>query len=118
MSKFLFPPSIPSRPTYGVLERRDGIFHIIIAEDEGAEAIIDFVGSDKKFLNKAHIIFVATKSGEKYVSRLKSLSIGAILCWAKLFSFSATAAKSFRGCQNGFTILFDWHRRIYGAGTK
>lgn len=74
MSKFLFPPSIPSRPTYGVLERRDGIFHIIIAEDEGAEAIIDFVGSDKKFLNKAHIIFVAPKSGEKYVSRLKSLA--------------------------------------------
>ena len=73
MSKFVFPPSIHSRPTYGVLERRDGIFHIIIAEDEGAEAVIDFVGSDKVFLNKSHIIFVATKSGEKYVSRLKSL---------------------------------------------
>ena len=73
MSKFVFPPSIHSRPTYGVLERRDGIFHIIIAEDEGAEAVIDFVGSDKFFLNKSHIIFVTTKSGEKYVSRLKSL---------------------------------------------
>ena len=73
MSKFVFPPSIHSRPTYGVLERRDGIFHIIIVEDEGAEAVIDCVGSDKNFLNKTHIIFVATKSGEKYVSRLKSL---------------------------------------------
>ena len=73
MSKFVFPPSIHSRPIYGVLERRDGTFHIIVAEDEGAEAVIDFAGSDKDFFNKAHIIFIARKSGEKYIKKLKSL---------------------------------------------
>lgn len=74
MSKFLFPPSILSRPTYGVLERRDGMFHIIIAEDEGAEAVIHFTDSDRGFLDKSHIIFIAKTSGDKYLKGLKSLS--------------------------------------------
>ncbi|MDB3860466.1 hypothetical protein N9301_03205 [Paracoccaceae bacterium] len=73
MSKFVFPPSILSRPTYGVLERRDGMFHIIIAEDEGAEAVIHFTGSDRDFLDKSHIIFIAKTSGDKYLKGLKSL---------------------------------------------
>ena len=46
MPKFEFPPSILSRPVYGVLEARAGHQHLMIADAEGAEAILDIATPD------------------------------------------------------------------------
>ena len=43
MTKTEFPPSMISRPVYGVLEPRPGAFHLIVADGEGAEAVAEMV---------------------------------------------------------------------------
>ena len=43
MTKTEFPPSIKSRPVYGVLEPRPGAMHLIVADGEGAGAVADLV---------------------------------------------------------------------------
>lgn len=67
MSKFQFPESILSRPIYGTLEPRPGKSHLMIADAEGAEAIIDLAAKDADLIKKAHIIFIPKESnfGEK-----------------------------------------------------
>ena len=56
MPKFEFPTSILSRPVYGVLEARAGHQHLMIADAEGAEAILDIAtprpyGQDPYYLH-------------------------------------------------------------------
>ncbi|MGO1119180.1 dimethylamine monooxygenase subunit DmmA family protein [Rhodovibrionaceae bacterium A322] len=59
MSKTPFEPSIASRPVYGTLEPRRGKHHLIIADAEGAEAILDLAKSaPEDFFSKAHIIYI------------------------------------------------------------
>ena len=41
MTKTVFEPSIKSRPTYGVLEPRPGTAHLMVADAEGAQALLD-----------------------------------------------------------------------------
>lgn len=61
MSKFEFPPSIRSRPIWGTLEPRAGKHHVMIADAEGAEALVDVV--TPQIAAAAHIIFVANGTG-------------------------------------------------------
>ncbi|WP_371169010.1 dimethylamine monooxygenase subunit DmmA family protein [Aliiroseovarius sp. 2305UL8-7] len=65
MSKFEFPPSIKSRPVWGTLQARPGHHHLMIADAEGAEAILDVATPD--LMAKTHIIFIAkgTDHGQK-----------------------------------------------------
>ena len=56
MSKFAFPPSIRSRPVYGTLEPREGAAHLMIADAEGAQAIIDM--ATPAMMEKTHIIYI------------------------------------------------------------
>lgn len=58
MSKFQFPESIKSRPVYGTLEARPGKSHLMIADAEGAEAIIDLAKLNPALIKNAHIIFI------------------------------------------------------------
>ena len=57
MSKFEFPQSIRSRPVWGTLEPRAGKHHLMIADAEGAEAILDV--ATPELMAGAHIIFIA-----------------------------------------------------------
>ena len=41
MAKTEFPEAIKSRPVYGELEPRKGKAHLLIADSEGAQAILD-----------------------------------------------------------------------------
>ncbi|TIW01038.1 MAG: hypothetical protein E5V85_01435 [Mesorhizobium sp.] len=67
--------SIPSRPVYGVLEVRPGRLHLMVADAEGAEAILDLAAAAPPgFFGAAHIIYVPKKSGDKFVPRLKELA--------------------------------------------
>ncbi|MFP7674849.1 dimethylamine monooxygenase subunit DmmA [Marivita sp. S0852] len=74
MSKFQFPESIKSRPVYGTLEPRPGKAHLMIADAEGAEAILDLGKKDAALFETAHIIFIPKDTGDTYVEPLKALN--------------------------------------------
>jgi len=70
MSKFEFPESIPSRPVWGTLEPRAGLHHLMIADAEGAEAILDI--ATPELMAGAHIIFIAKGTG--FGDKLRALN--------------------------------------------
>lgn len=74
MSTFEFPPSITSRPVYGTLEPRPGKHHLMIADAEGAEALLDLVATDPALMSRAHVIYLPGKTGDTYSSKLKELA--------------------------------------------
>lgn len=72
MSKFKFPESIRSRPVYGTLEPRPGKGHLMIADAEGAEALLDLAAQDAALFAAAHIIYIPKGTGETYVAQLEA----------------------------------------------
>lgn len=74
MSKTVFEPSIKSRPVYGTLEPRPGKAHLMIADAEGAEAILDLAkAAPAGMFAHTHIIYIPRKTGDKYKGALSSL---------------------------------------------
>lgn len=69
MSKFTFPESIKSRPVYGTLQAREGAAHLLVADAQGAEAILDV--ATPEMMKKAHIIYIP--KGENHEDRLRAL---------------------------------------------
>ena len=106
MSKFEFPPSIRSRPVYGTLEARPGKQHLMIADAEGAEAIIDVATPD--LMAKTHIIFIS--KGTDYAGKLRALN-------PAQFYESPTYAASVQRIRH---VLQNAHMglQIYLAGTE
>ncbi len=106
MSKFEFPPSITSRPVWGRLEARAGKHHLMIAEAEGAEAIIDI--ATPELMAKSHIIYIPKDTD--FEARLKDLN-PAILHVGP--SYSASLQRIRR-------ILLDAHMglQVYLTGTE
>ena len=72
MSKFQFPQSITSRPVYGTLEPRPGKAHLMIADAEGAEALLELADRDADLMAKSHIIYIPKDPGETYVDKLRA----------------------------------------------
>ncbi|WP_273510467.1 dimethylamine monooxygenase subunit DmmA family protein [Planktotalea frisia] len=70
MSKFEFPQSIRSRPVWGTLEPRAGKHHLMIADAQGAEAILDV--ATPELMAGAHIIFIA--KGTDFGDKLRALN--------------------------------------------
>ena len=69
MSKFEFPSSIKSRPIYGTLEARAGKAHLMIADAEGAEAILAI--ATRELMSQTHIIYIPC--GTDYSKKLQAL---------------------------------------------
>lgn len=67
MTKFNFPPAIHSRPVWGSLAPRDGTAHLMIADAEGAEALLDLDAAAPGLLARSHVIFISkgTAFGDK-----------------------------------------------------
>ncbi len=65
----MIAPSIKSRPVYGTLMPRPGSSHLIVADAEGASAILDLAAkAPPDFFSRAHIVYVpgtATGYGDK-----------------------------------------------------
>ena len=106
MSKFDFPPSIRSRPIWGSLEARQGTVHLMIADAEGAEAILDI--ATPELMAQSHIIHIP--KGKDYTERLSVLNP------AQLYegpSYEASLPRIRR-------VLTDGHMglQIYLAGTE
>ena len=72
MSKFQFPQSIKSRPVYGTLAPQPGKAHLMIADAEGAEALLDLAEQDSTIMAQAHIIFIP--KGTDFSDKLRALS--------------------------------------------
>jgi len=70
MSKFDFPPSIRSRPVWGTLEARPGPAHLMIADAEGAEAILAIATPD--LMARSHIIYIP--KGTDFAQKLRALT--------------------------------------------
>jgi len=69
MSTFEFPPSIKSRPVYGTLSARPGKHHLMIADAEGAEAILAI--ATPELMADAHIIYIPR--GSDFADALRAL---------------------------------------------
>lgn len=110
MSKFQFPESIRSRPVYGTLEPRPGKGHLMIADAEGAEALLDLAAQDAALVAAAHIIYIPKTTGETYVEQLKAKG-PAILHVAPSYESSIPRIRR---------VLSDAHMglQVYLAGTE
>ncbi len=110
MSDFKFPPSIKSRPVYCTLEPRPGKSHLMIADAEGAEALLRLATADPTLFAKAHIIYIPKDTGEAFVERLRAAD-PAILHVSP--SYAACVPRLRR-------ILSDAHMglQVYLAGTE
>jgi hypothetical protein len=75
----MLAPSIKSRPIYGVLAPQSGSMHILVADDEGALAILGLAeNSAPTFFACAQIIYVASAAAPNdYVARLRALGASA-----------------------------------------
>ncbi len=73
MSKFQFPKSITSRPVWGTLEPRAGKSHLMVADAEGAEALLDLARAETGLMRAAEIIYIPRDTGETYVDQLAAL---------------------------------------------
>lgn len=106
MSKFEFPPSIITRPVYGTLEARAGKTHLMIADAEGAEAILDV--ATPELMANTHIIYIPR--GTDYVDRLRALNPAQFYEGA---SYPASVTRIQRVFQNASMGL-----QLYLAGTE
>lgn len=106
MSKFDFPPSIKSRPVWGTLEARPGTHHLMIADAEGAEAILDVATPD--LMAGCHVIFIP--KGTDYADGLRALNP------AQFYEGPSYAA----AVQRIRRVLQDAHMglQVYLAGTE
>jgi dimethylamine monooxygenase subunit C len=106
MSKFEFPPSIRSRPVYGTLEARPGKHHLMIADADGAEAILAI--ATPELMAKSHIIYIP--KGATHTEALRDLKP------AQFYegpSYSASVPRIQR-------VLLDAHMglQVYLSGTE
>ncbi|OYX22253.1 MAG: hypothetical protein B7Z04_00250 [Rhodobacterales bacterium 32-66-9] len=69
-------PSIKSRPVYARLEPRPASLHLIVADGEGAEAVVEMLAkaNDRsEILAAAHVIYVPGPTGVDLAARLEGL---------------------------------------------
>lgn len=70
MSTFQFPKSIITRPVYGRLSPRTGTAHLMMADAQGAEALLDLAQSAPDLMARAQVFFIP--KGTDYTDRLRA----------------------------------------------
>lgn len=69
-------PSIKSRPVYAPLEPRTGKLHVIVADDAGADAVIDMLvkaSNRSEILSGAHVMYCPGPTGTDGTAKLEAL---------------------------------------------
>ena len=109
MSQTIFEKAILSRPRYGVLTVRPGSSHLMLADGDGAGAILD-LALGAAVLATTHIIYIPGANGVDRAAELQALGAAQFLR-APTF---ATALPRLR------KVLADAHMglQIYAAGTE
>lgn len=114
MKLAVFEPSIRSRPTYGVLEPRPGPAHLMIADGEGGDAIVEVIGKAgagaAALLAVTQIIYMPGPTGIDRSARLQALGAAQFYRGP---SFSAALPRLRK-------VLADAHMglQVYLAGTE
>lgn len=108
MPRTEFTPSITSRPVYPGLASQGATPAIMIADAEGAEALIDLAGRDASVMDLAHVIYIP--SGAPHGARLRALD-------PKMYHEAPSYAASLLRYKKA---LADAHMgtRLYLAGTE
>ena len=77
MTKTVFPPAIKSRPVYGELGPKAGARHLVVADGEGADAVIalleKFGDGKAEVLRNLHIIYTPGPNGTDKSAALEKL---------------------------------------------
>ena len=109
MSQTMVEKAILSRPRYGVLVVRPGASHLMLADGDGAGAILD-LALDAAVLAATHIIYVPGANGVDRAADLQALG-------AAQFLRTPTFATALPRLQK---VLADAHMglQIYAAGTE
>ena len=110
MSKFTFPKSILTRPTYGTLAARPGRAHLMIADAEGGEALLDLAASAPELMQAAHVFYIPKATGEAIASKLRALSPAQIYVGP---SYEASVSRLRKALADAHMGL-----QIYLAGTE
>ena len=79
MTRTEFPPAIKSRPLYGVLAPRPGALHLIVADGEGAGAVLDLIRAAPDMTQAAHILYTPGPNGTDQFDEVQAL--GAAQCF-------------------------------------
>lgn len=67
--------TILSRPLYGTLAPQQGTEHLLVADADGALAILDLAKSaPENFFDAAEIVFIPRETGAQHVAALKALN--------------------------------------------
>ncbi len=69
-------PSMRSRPVYAPLEPRPGKLHVIVADDEGANAVTDMLAKSNnrsEILADAHVMYCPGPTGTDLSAKLEAL---------------------------------------------
>lgn len=109
-----FERSIPSRPVYGELQPRPGPVHLIVADGEGGDAVVDLfakAGADAQaMLAQSHIIYIPGANGSDQTAKVQALGAAQ---FRRSPSFAAAASRLTK-------VLTDAHMglQIYTAGTE
>ena len=109
MSRTVFDKAILSRPRYGVLAVRQGSGHLMVADGDGAGAIVDLALSPVT-LAATHIIYIPGANGVDRAAELQALA-------PAQFLRAPTFATALPRLQK---VLADAHMglQIYAAGTE
>jgi len=103
--------TILSRPVYGTLSPQAGRSHLLVADAEGASAILDLAKqAPEGFFAKAHIMFIPRHTAGRYQGALKALKP------AQYYEGPSIASAIPRLKQTLFTARMGL--RIYLAGTE
>jgi hypothetical protein len=111
MTKTEFPAAILSRPTYGVLEARPGPAHLMIADGDGAGALLDLLAAvDAGMAARSHLIYLPGPDGTDRTAELAALTLAQ---FHRAPSFSAALPRLRK-------VLADAHMgvQIYLAGSE
>lgn len=106
MSTFTFPKSIISRPVYGTLEPGVGHAHLLIADADGAQAILDV--ATPKMMARAHIIYISKNTD--FESRLRALKPAQVYVGPSYAAAESRIHKALNDAKMGL--------QVYLAGTE
>jgi hypothetical protein len=110
MTKFNFPESIRSRPVYGTLETRAGSAHLLIADAQGAEAILDV--ATPEMMAKAHIIYIS-KAGT-FEKELRALNPAQLYCGPTYAAAEQRIHKAFSDAKMGLQVYLSGTEGLMG----
>lgn len=109
-----FERSIPSRPVYGELHPRAGSLHLIVADGEGGDAVVDLfakAGGDAQAMKAAsHIIYIPGANGTDQSEKVRAIGAAQVY---RAPSYAAAVPRLTK-------VLTDAHMglQIYTAGTE